>query len=193
MFPPLERALNRAWQVEHWRSWWQSYLVALQMAFLFVFFIALYSALVAVNLFLHDKVYYWAERQAAPMLTEFVYQAFFAGATFGMTLIVFTLLFRHLPNRQLSARKVFPSAFLTAILWELARSLFMHLLPLFNYSHVYGSIGVIVTLMTWLYVSSAVTLFGAHISHNLYKTLGAPQPTPALTQADKAASEIRKV
>jgi membrane protein len=193
MFPPLERALNRAWQVEQRRSWWRSYIVALQMAFLFAFFIAIYSGLVGVNLFFHDKVYRWAELHTAPMLTEFIYHGLFVATTFGMTLIVFTLLFRRLPNRQLSTRKVFPSAFLTAILWELARSLFTHLLPLFNYSHVYGSIGVIVTLMTWLYVSSAVTLFGAHISHNLYKTLETPHQAPVHEPVTQSAGEVRKV
>jgi uncharacterized BrkB/YihY/UPF0761 family membrane protein len=36
---------------------------------------------------------------------------------------------------------------------------------------VYGSIGVVVALMTWIYISSAVTLFGAQISHTLYRSL----------------------
>ena len=64
-----------------------------------------------------------------------------------------------------------PGAFLTAILWETARWLFTVFLPFFNYRQVYGSIGVVVSLMTWAYISSAVILFGAQVSHTLYGTL----------------------
>lgn len=69
---------------------------------------------------------------------------------------------------------------LTAILWELARLLFTILLPFFNYRQVYGSIGVVVSFMTWAYVSSVVTLFGAQISRSLYGTLNSAE-TPVET------------
>lgn len=95
---------------------------------------------------------------------------------FSLTLTMFVVLFKCLPNRPMSFRHVLPSALLTAIFWEAARSLFTLLLPVFNYRHVYGSIGVIVALMTWAYVSSAVTLFGAQVSRALYRTLRANGP-----------------
>src|ERR1035438_8835950 len=34
VFVPLEKALNRAWEVGVWRPWWKSRLVALEMAFI---------------------------------------------------------------------------------------------------------------------------------------------------------------
>ncbi len=64
---------------------------------------------------------------------------------------------------------------MTAILWYAARSVFTFLLPHFNYGHVYGSIGAVVTLMTWAYISSAVMLFGARASAVLYRTLKGPE------------------
>jgi membrane protein len=39
-----------------------------------------------------------------------------------------------------------------------------------NYRQVYGSIGVVVALMTWVYISSAIMLFGAQVSRSLYRT-----------------------
>jgi membrane protein len=181
IFLPLENALNRAWEVEDTRPWWRSSLLAAEMAVLSAIFIAVYTGLVGLNFYVQDKFYQWAEQHAAPLLTEFAYQTLFAAAMFTMTLGVFTLLFQRLPNRHLKTRHVLPSAFLTAVLWEGARTLFTLLLSRFNYSHVYGSIGAVVALMTWLYVSSAVTLFGAHVSRNLYSTLKRPVPIPAAT------------
>jgi membrane protein len=84
---------------------------------------------------------------------------------------MFVVIFKALPNRPMSFRQVLPSALLTAVFWEGARSLFTLLLPVFNYRQVYGSIGVVVALMSWAYISSAVTLFGAQVSNTLYRTL----------------------
>ena len=176
IFVPLETALNRAWEAENSRPWWKSRLLAVEMALLSALFILGYTGLVALNFYIQGKFYRWAEAHAASALIEFAYQALFALGTFGMTLGVFTFLFRRLPNRPLKIRQVLPSAFLTTILWEGARTMFTLLLPRFNYNHVYGSIGAVVALMTWLYISSAVTLFGAHVSGNLYSTLKPPAP-----------------
>jgi len=192
MFLPLEKALNRAWEVEHERSWWRSYLVAMEMALLFALFIAAYTALAGANIYVHRRVDTWITVHSAPALTEFIYQLLFAAVTFGMTLIVFTILFQRLPNRILGSRKVLPGALVTTVLWETARTSFTHLLPLFNYSHVYGSIAVVVTLMTWLYISSAITLFGAHVSRSLYRTLKAPAPAqaPDVASTVQSAGEV---
>lgn len=167
MFLPLERAMNRAWNVRRRRSWWRCRLVALEMAVVLGVLIFISSGLVAVNLFVHD----WVSAAVFASLSapvELFYRLMVSLTTFALTLAMFMILFQRLPNRRLSLRQIFPSALLTALFWEAARSLFTMLLPVFNYRHVYGSIGVVVALMTWAYVSSAVTLFGAQVSNALY-------------------------
>ena len=95
---------------------------------------------------------------------------------------MFLVLFERLPNRPMSLRQAFPGALLTALFWQAARGLFTRLLPFFNYRQVYGSIGVVVALMTWVYISSAIMLFGAQVSRSLYRTWKVKTPavdTPA--------------
>ena len=104
-------------------------------------------------------------------LVVFLYHVLTALSSFAIALLAFLILFERLPNRPMRIRQAFPGALLTAILWETARWLFTIFLPFFNYRHVYGSIGVMVTLMTWAYISSAVILFGAQISRGLYGSL----------------------
>ncbi|HLY59794.1 MAG TPA: YihY/virulence factor BrkB family protein [Terriglobia bacterium] len=197
VFLPLERALDRAWEVEKSRRWWKSYLVAFEMAFLFGAFILVYAGVLSFSVYLQDSSSHWVQIQAIPVVVEFLFRGGFAVLAFGMTLGVFIILFKRLPNRYLPIGKVLPGAFLTALFWEGARTLFTLFLPRFNYSHIYGSVGVVVALMTWLYVSSVVTLFGAHVSHNLYKTLKEPAPTDAATVPPlveshvQSASEVR--
>ena len=84
---------------------------------------------------------------------------------------MFVVLFERLPNRPMHLRHALPGALLTALLWETARWLFTIFLPFFNYRQVYGSIGVMVSLMTWAYISSAVMLFGAQVSRTLYGSM----------------------
>lgn len=190
VFLPLEKALNRAWDVERGRPWWRSHLVALEMAVLVGILMLVSTALVSLNVLIHGWV---RGRVHHPMSlsADFVYHTLVVLAAFGLTILMFLLIFQRLPNHPLGIRKVLPGALLTALFWEAARSLFTLLLPLFNYRHIYGSIGVVVALMTWAYISSAVLLFGAQVSNALYRTLeeeGSPSPVAVDSNVPSPAS-----
>jgi YihY family inner membrane protein len=169
VFLPIERALNRAWEVEKQRSWWRRRLLALEMAGIFGFLAMFSTLLVGTRRYTHAWLRTWVASSLLPFV-EFSYRTLFVAATFGITLCMFLVLFERLPNRPMALRQAFPGALLTALGWEAARSLFTHVLPFINYRQVYGSIGVVVALMTWVYISSAIMLFGAQVSRSLYRT-----------------------
>ena len=196
VFLPLERAFNQAWGVEKRRPWWRRRLLAFEMAGIFGILALLSTLLVGTRRYADAWLKTWV---ASPLLpfAQLLYRGFFLTATFAMTLLMFLVLFERLPNRHMSFRQVFPGALLTALFWQVVRGLFFRLLPLFNYRQVYGSIGVVVALMTWVYISSAVMLFGAQVSRSLYRTwlaqepaVGAPASVPeAANRATSRASE----
>jgi len=178
VFLPLERALNRAWEVTEHRHWWQSRLLALEMAFIAGCLILIATAFVGVEIFFREQL----EALLGPSLHPlgvFLYHFLTATSSFAVALLMFMVLFERLPNRPMGLRLAWPGALLTAVLWETARWLFTIFLPFFNYRQVYGSIGVMVSLMTWAYISSAVMLFGAQISHTLYGSLKVREATPS--------------
>ncbi len=175
VFLPIELALNRAWGVEKRRSWWRRHLLALEMALVLGVLVLISTVLVGLNVNVHEWLHRFL-RQPAGAGFEFVYHLMVSAVSFGMTLGMFVVLFERLPNRPMRISQVIPSAFLTALFWEGARSLFTLLLPHFNYHQVYGSIGFVVALMSWAYISSAVMLFGADVSSALYGTLKTPVP-----------------
>jgi membrane protein len=170
VFLPLEKALNRAWDVEKGRNWLRSHLVALEMATVLGVVILASIALASLNMYLHQWVQVKIFHHTSLPLNLF-YNTAFLMMTFGLTLAMFLILFQRLPNHPMRVSQVLPGAALTALFWEAARSLFTLLLPHFNYRHIYGSIGAMVALMTWAYISSAVLLFGAQVSNALYRTL----------------------
>ena len=189
VFLPLEKALNRAWDVEEGRSWWGSRLIALEMTLVLGVLMFVSTAFAGMNVFIH----HWVRGRVfhpTSLPADFVYHTIVVVATFALTLVMFVILFQRLPNHPLGVRKVLPGAMLTALFWEAARSLFTLLLPFFNYHQIYGSIGVVVALMTWAYISSAVILFGAQVSNTLYRTLGeegSPEPVAASPNAPSPA------
>jgi len=188
VFLPLEKALNRAWEVEKQRSWWRRRLLALEMAGIFGFLALLSTFLVGTRKYSHAWLSTWVASSLLP-LVEFLYRGIFVLATFAITLCMFLVIFERLPNRPMSLRQAFPGALLTALFWQAARGLFIRLLPFFNYRQVYGSIGVFVALMTWVYISSAVMLFGAQVSSALYRTwrVNPPGVEVAASGADESS------
>ncbi len=183
VFLPIERALDRAWEVKTRRSWWRRRLLALEMALNFGFLAILSTLLVGTNVYVHNWLRLWVAGYLLPGV-EFLYHLIFVGATFGITLCMFLIVFERLPNRPTNFREALPGALLTALFWEATRALFTLLLPFFNYRQVYGSIGVVVALMTWVYISSAIMLFGAQVSRALYRTLREQSPPPSVVEPE---------
>ena len=182
VFLPIEKSLNRAWGVEKERSWIRRRLLALEMTLLTGALIVATTALVGARGYVHDWVDYWLP-DAAAFFTGVAYRGLLGLASLALTLAMFMILFKTLPNRPMRLREIFPSAFLTALLWQLARSAFTLLLPRFNYRHVYGSIGAVVALMTWAYAASVLMLFGARVSAALYRTVQREVAAEAVAQA----------
>jgi membrane protein len=186
VFMPLEKALNRAWEVEEQRSWWRQRLLALEMALIFGFVVMFSLGSVVLSVYLHRRFGSWLSPGAwSPF--NLAYHAAVILASFGLTMGLFVVLFERLPNRSLKIREVLPAALFTAILWEVTRNLFVLVMRRVNYSHIYGSIAAVIALMTWAYISSAVMLFGAQISRALYRTLKVSAPATAAAPIEPAA------
>jgi len=174
VFLPLETALNHAWEVTEKRLWWRSRLLALEMALVAGGLMLISAVLVVGGILLRGQVAALLGPSFRPEVFTF-YRLLTSVSSFAVALAMFIVLFERLPNRPMGISQAFPGALLTTVLWEAARWLFTLLLPYFNYRHVYGSIAALISFMTWAYISSAVILFGAKVSHSLYGSL-APKP-----------------
>jgi membrane protein/epoxyqueuosine reductase len=191
VFLPLEKAVNRAWEVGEARAWWQSRLLALEMAIIAGGLMLIAATFVGVELLFRIRLDALVGPSFHPLVV-FLYRLLTALSSFAVALLMFVVLFERLPNRPLRLRQAFPGAFLTAILWETARWLFTVFLPFFNYRLVYGSIGVVVALMTWAYISSAVMLFGAQVSRTLYGSFRSSVPGLAKAHSQAAPDSPQK-
>ncbi len=82
------------------------------------------------------------------------------------TFLLFFSLYRWVPNTQVHAWGAAWGAGVAALAWKIATNGFTWYLSsgLSSYQLVYGSLGTVVILMFWIYLSSLIALFGAHLS-----------------------------
>lgn len=95
-----------------------------------------------------------------------VVTAFFHWAGLGLVLLLDTILFaalyRFVPNRRIRWSSVLIGSLSTAILWEIAKQAFRWYIQRIGvYSTVYGSFGVTIALMMWVYYSATAFVVGA--------------------------------
>jgi len=88
----------------------------------------------------------------------------------GTVMLALGLLYRYGPNRRGMARAkwISPGAVAATLLWALATWAFTVYLQNFaNYNKIYGSLGAVIVLLLWLYISAFVCLLGAALNAEL--------------------------
>ncbi|NBB93422.1 MAG: virulence factor BrkB family protein [Gammaproteobacteria bacterium] len=153
----IERSLNRIWRVAKPRgitgrllTYWS---VLTLGPLLMGASLALTSYLAALPLL-------------APEAVRGMLQAFFLNLTpFFVALIGFALVFLVVPNRRVRLRHALAGAFLSAVLFELAKRGFVLYVTHFpTYEKLYGALAAVPIFLVWIYVSWVVVLLGASVA-----------------------------
>lgn len=80
-------------------------------------------------------------------------------------IFIFAVIYRYAPATRISWREVFPGAIVTTIGWIAASIGFSFYINNFNnYSRLYGGLGAVFVLMTWLYITSIIFILGGEIN-----------------------------
>jgi membrane protein len=92
----------------------------------------------------------------------------------GMVMLGLAILYRYAPDREQPRwRWVSPGAIAATILWVIASIGFTIYVANFNsYDKTYGSLGGVIVLLTWLYLSALMVLLGAVINAQSEKQTG---------------------
>ncbi|UXR31279.1 YihY/virulence factor BrkB family protein [Staphylococcus simulans] len=79
--------------------------------------------------------------------------------------LLFSTLYALAPNIKIKFKSVLPGALFASIVWILGTAAFGFYVSNFsNYSKTYGSIGGIIVLMLWLYITGFIIIVGAEIN-----------------------------
>ena len=83
--------------------------------------------------------------------------------SFFVLTFIFALLFKYLPQTRVSWRDVWLGAALTGIIWSLLQFAISYYIALSSYKN-YGSVGAILALISWVYLSSQILFLGGEFT-----------------------------
>lgn len=158
----IVKAFNKAYNVKESRS----FIVSRGMAILLTFGMILVLILAIVlpifgreiGLFLFSRMGY---------TTEFIrlWDTLSRLVSAIILFLIFTGLYWIAPNVKLKCRSAFPGAAFATIGWIISSlGLTFYVGNISNYSLTYGSIGAIIVLMIWLYISAFIIILGGEIN-----------------------------
>jgi len=109
---------------------------------------------------------------------------------FLMNLAIFLIIYKFIPNTKTLWRYVWPGALVAAVVAELAKSLFaLYLREFANYDSLYGSLGSVIALLVWVYISALILILGAEFTseYSRFKNRG------RLVEAETSGGESPEV
>src|ERR1044072_693878 len=168
VFAVIERALNRIWGAVS-RTFLHGRALTIGMVGLVGLLLALSVLVTSILVAFREIAASLSPRQLerytllASVGSAF-WQVLFAAVSYLVTEALFVLVNRFMPKAEVTVRDTLPGAFLAGLLWEIAKYVFAWSLAYFHYDQIYGSVGAVVAVLTWSYVSSLILLFGAQLT-----------------------------
>jgi membrane protein len=163
VFGAISRAVNRAWDVHQDRNFVVEKArhigMALAVGLLFMLSLGATATLQLLGqLELSD---------AGPLSTVPNYGTTIVARSLPLvfSLAIFLLIYKFVPNTPTRWRYIWPGVLLAAISFEVGKSAFVFYLDHFaNFGRVYGSLGSLVALMMWIYLSALILIVGAEFA-----------------------------
>jgi len=159
LFSNITYSLDEVFAVSARRSLWRQRLVALAMTLILVVLITASFVTSAVLRLISASLL----GQQSSWLT--------IGTIFlplGLNMVIFALLFRYVPAREVHWDAVWPAAIVGAVGWELAKSGFVwYTSSVANVQFIYGGIATAIVLLLWAYLIAAIFLFSAELCAQL--------------------------
>lgn len=174
VFSALMVALNRAYDVEEMRPWWKRKLISLAS-------VAVAAVLFAVTTTIMlggPEIIAWIE-QRTPIGTSgsAVWMVLQYPIAIALLIAMLWLIYYFLPNQQQDKSQVLVGAAVAAFLWIAATLLFRAYVTNFGaYNKTYGTIGAVIILLTWMYLTMLAILIGGELNAELHHGTASTEP-----------------
>jgi len=166
-FAALINALNRAYDVQETRPFWKVRGIAILMTLGLSVLILVGVLLLVVGEPIGRTI---ADVFGLGEIFEFVWNVIRWPAALFFMVFTVALLYYLAPDVNQPFRWITPGGFIGVLLWVLASVAFSFYVNNFgSYDKTYGSIGVVIILLLYLYISSLTILFGATLNATLVK------------------------
>jgi len=162
VFSALRKALNAAWGIRTPRSFFMERLLELCMM-LGVALLLLISFGINASV---EGVREASDTAVGGFFSENIFwNAVRILITTGLAFVTFMMLYKFIPNARIRWGDIWGGALIAAVGFGAAQQVFiLYVSPEEPYSVIYGSLGTIIALMVWVYVSVVILLFCAKLT-----------------------------
>lgn len=161
-FNAVIKGLNKAYDEDEKRSYIKVQLVAILCTFGLTFVIILTVVLLVFGEMLWMAGIKW---MGFPMELKYLWDLIRYVIILLSMIFIFAALYHFTPSRRLHWKDVMPGALFSTAGWLIASFGFAFYVNNFgNYSKVYGSIGAVIILLTWLFITSIVIILGGEVN-----------------------------
>lgn len=162
-------ALNRAYDIVEFRPWWRMRLLAVGLTIA----LAVFTVLAFVFVVGGADLARWAARMVGG---GEVFAAVWVVAQWlvalALVVLAIDLVYHFAPNAETRWVWITPGSLLATALWMLASFGFRIYVQNFsNYTALYGTIGSVIVLMLWFYISGFALLIGAELNAEIDKAM----------------------
>src|SRR5687768_14098235 len=174
IFNGLIDALNRAYDVDEGRTWWRKRLIALAS----VVAAGLVMLTATAVMLGGEQIAEWLGRGIG-LGDDAVMVWTIAQYPVALALLVGTawMIYYFLPNIRQDKTQVLVGALIATMLWIIVTLLFRAYVVNFgSYSKTYGTVGGVIALLTWMYLSMLVLLIGGELNAEIHHGTGALEP-----------------
>jgi membrane protein len=180
----ISQSLNAAYHVEETRPWWKQRLVAVGLTIALAFLIVSALALVLYGGKIADGL---ATGYGFGVVFVVLWKILQWPVVFIFLLLGFALIYYWAPDlNDQNWRWVTPGSAMAVALWILVSMGFRLYLHFFDsYSKTYGSLGAVIVLMLWFYLTGASILIGGEINSDMEDVAARKGSAKAKKKGDK--------
>jgi membrane protein len=175
VFGSLSRGINRAWDLVRPRPAWAERALAAGL-------VLLVGILFSLSL-LSTAAFQLVSRLAQVFLPETgidglsLLSLASTVLPYVFTVLLFAFLYGVLPSTRVRWHEVLPGALLASLAWEVAKRGFTFYVSGFaSYNLVYGSLGAVIAMLLWSYISAMIILLGAEFTVQFARRLRGEAP-----------------
>jgi len=180
------KGVNKAYDVEENRPFWRVRAISLAATVMLALAILLAIVLLIFGEVIGEFLFDWFDSPVGFGLIWGILKYVFSIA---FMIVVFSLLYWIVPNRKIPFKTAVPGALFATLGWIASSLLFQFYINNFgNYSKTYGSIGGIIILLIWLYISSNIIILGGEVN----AALAGGQAKPSVDNALRNGSGKQK-
>jgi membrane protein len=168
VFSAISTGINRAWGIRQGRRLWETTLLEMALVLATGLFFAVSVVVTAMPDIVHAVS---APQLGLGILRSDVWRGFVQLSPIILAFGAFLLLYKVMPNTQVEWIDVLPGAVFSTVVFEVAKNLFvLYSTSYVRYEYVYGSVGTVIGLLLWAYISGFVLLLGAELSSEFAKS-----------------------